>query len=242
MTQIFKADHARRIELAGVGPAPRPVDIDQAQTGFAALRTLRIYRFDPPATVHGHAEEDEVFIVVLCGEVELQMRSEHWSRNDARFVLEAADAASPVACVAYLPPHAEYALTPRTPADVAYARARPISGRSPAVFTTAPLPNGAGTQLLLDESSHAERLRLQLWQIRTREIAADLMPANRPVAAGEILIYVRAAPVLAVTVDAQDLPTVALESWDTLAVSAGEWPRLRVAARSSALSLVVSAA
>ena len=31
MAQLFKADPGRRVELEGVGPAPRPVDIDQAR-------------------------------------------------------------------------------------------------------------------------------------------------------------------------------------------------------------------
>ena len=167
MARLFKADHARRIELAGVGPTARPVDIDQAQTGFDALRTLRIYRFEPPATVHGHAEEDEVFIVVLSGEIELQVRSEHWQRSDERFILTAGATAAAVACAAYLPPHAGYALTPRSAADVAYVRALPTGARPPAIFSTTPREALSGSRVLLEPRSHAQRLRCQIWQIYT---------------------------------------------------------------------------
>jgi hypothetical protein len=241
MARLLKADHARRIELEGVGPAPRPVDIDQEQTGFSALRTLRVYRFDPPAVIRGHAEEDEVFIVVLGGVIDLKIRSAHWSRSDESFNLKAADGTDSVVCAAYLPPHAEYALTPRTTADVAYVRALPVGGRSPAVFAAKTHRDGAGRQLLLDESSHAERLRLKLWRLDTRAAAAALVPANRPVADGDALIHVRSTPDHVLTVEAPGLAGVALDSWDTVAVAAGERPEIRLAPGSSALGLVVTA-
>ena len=242
MAKLFKADHGRRIELEGVGPAARPVDIDQALTGFAVLRTLRIYHFEPPAVIKGHAEEDEVFIVVLEGEIELQMRSEHWSSSKSRFTLEAADNSESVACAAYLPPHAEYSLTPRSGADVAYARALPTQSRAPAVFFTSPHRSNTGPRLLLDPSAYAERLRLQLWYAEAKENAADLAPAARSPAISETLIHVRSTPARAVTVEAHGLSGMTLDSWDTIGLSAGERPMLRVAARSSAMSLIVSAA
>jgi hypothetical protein len=242
MARLFKADHARRIDLEGVGAALRPVDIDQAKTGFSVLRTLRVYRFDPPAVIKGHAEEDEVFIVVLEGEIDLKIRSSRWPHNDTRIDLKAADQGESVVCAAYLPPQAEYELTPRTAADVAYARALPAGGRSPAVFATKPRPVAEGRQLLLEESSHAERLRLQLWRVDTRETVTDLVSPDHPVAAGEALIHVRSAPDNVLTVEAQGLPGVGLNSWDTVAIAAGERPRIRVAASSSAFGLVVTAA
>ena len=242
MAQLFKADHARRIELEGVGPAARPVDIDQAQTGFAVLRTLRIYHFEPPAVIKGHAEEDEVFIVVLEGKVELQMRSEHWSSSDRRFTLEAAGTSESVACAAYLPPHAEYSLTPVSGADVAYARALPTEARAPAVFSTIPRHSGMGSQLLLDAEAYAQRLRLQLWYAEASVYAADLPPASRSTAKSETLVHVRSTRTRAVTVEASGLSRTMLDSWDTVGLSAGEQASLRLAARASAMSLVVSAA
>ncbi len=242
MATLFKADHGRRIELEGVGPAPRPVDIDQAQTGFTALRTLRIYHFEPPAVIHGHAEEDEVLIVIIEGGIELQMRSQHWARSDSPFSLRAADPTLSTACAAYLPPHAEYSLTPRTGADVAYARALPTGARSPAIFSASPRREGAVPSLLLDQSAYAERLRFQLWYAEAHENAADLTAVGRPAVSAETLIHVRSTPAQAVTIEAPGLSGITLDSWDTVGVSAGERPQLRLAARSSALSFVVSAA
>lgn len=242
MAKLFKADHDRRIELQGVGPAPRPVDIDQAQTGFAALRTLRIYHFEPPAVIHGHAEEDEVFIVLLEGEIELQMRSEHWSLGESRFTLKAAEPGYSIACAAYLPPHAEYSLTPLTGADVAYARALPTVARAPAVFTTSPRRDGADPRRLLDQSTYAQRLRFQLWHAEAHETSTDLAFLDPPAATAETLIHVRSTPTRTVTLEMPGESGFALDSWDTIAVSAGERPQLRLAARSRALSLIVSAA
>jgi hypothetical protein len=241
MAMVFKADHRRRIELEGVGPAARPVDLDQAQTGFAALRTLRIYHFDPPAVVNGHAEEDEVFIVVLEGEVELQMRSEHWSSSDRRFTLGGAGHSAAVACAAYLPPHAEYSLTPRSGADVAYVRALPSQARSPAVFSSAPHSGMAGSGLLVDPSGYAQRLRLQIWYTAAHEQAVEFSPASYSPANSETLIHVRSKHDESVTVVAPGLSGKTLESWDTIGLFAGEGATLRVPARSSAMSLVVSA-
>lgn len=242
MARLFKADHDRRIELEGVGPAARPVDIDQAQTGFAVLRTLRIYHFEPRAVIKGHAEEDEVFIVVLEGEIELQIRSEHWSSSERRFTLAAADKSVSVACAAYLPPHAEYSLTPRSGADVAYARALPTKSSAPAVFSTLPHRSGAGSSLLLDPEAYAQRLRLQLWYAEASENAADLAPVSSSTATSETLVHVRSTPARAVTVEGHGLSGMTLDSWDTVGLSAGEQPMLRLAARSSAMSLIVSAA
>ena len=56
------------------------------------------------------------------------------------------------------------------------------------------------------------------------------------------MIHVRSTPARAVTVEARGLSGMTLDSWDTIALSAGERPILRIAARSSAMSLIVSAA
>lgn len=242
MAQLFKADHGRRIELEGVGPTARPVDIDQAQTGFAALKTLRIYHFEPPAVIKGHAEEDEVFIVVLEGEIELQMRSQRWSFSESRFTLEAAGKCKSVACAAYLPPHAEYVLTPRSGADVAYARALPTEAKGPAIFTTVTHPNGVGSQLLLDAEAYAQKLRLQLWYAEASERASDLAPVSGSTAMSETLVHVRSTRTRAISVEANGLSGTMLDSWDTVGLSVGEQASLRLAARASAMSLIVSAA
>ena len=69
--QQFASDFSRRIDLEGVGPAPRPVDIDQKQTGFKTLKSLRIYRFQPGPPILGESEVDEVFILPLTGEIQM---------------------------------------------------------------------------------------------------------------------------------------------------------------------------
>lgn len=228
--------------LAGVpGLVPRPVDIDQTSTGIKTPRTLRIYCFAPPQVIDGHAEEHEVFIVVLKGTVDLVIRSEHWSNNTTRFTLTAADPHTRASCAAYLPPHAEYALTPQSAAEVAYARALPTASRAPAVLTAAPCPDGPGAHVLLDDMSHAERLRLRLLQVdegpRTATLNLGLESGS-----GEALVHVRTTPSRgAARVDTPGTAALMLESWDTIAVFAGECPKVRVAAGSSAFGMVVAA-
>ena len=239
---VLQANHDRGVELAGVpGRVPRPVDIDQTHTGFETLRTLRIYRFQPPHVIEGHAEEDEVYIIVLAGSVELAIRSEHWSNNTTRFTLTAANDQSPAACAAYLPPSAEYTLTPLTAADIAYTRARPSTSRPPAVFTAATRLDEAGRCVLLDESRHAERLRIKLLHVGAGAKAAELTPIRESDHPGEALIHVRTSPAQgAAKMDTPGAPASMLESWDTVAVGPGECPILRIAAGSSAICLVVA--
>ena len=67
--KIIDADDTRMIDLPGVGPCPRPVDIDQGVTGFHRLKSLRIYRFEPGPAIHGDSETDEVFILPLPASV-----------------------------------------------------------------------------------------------------------------------------------------------------------------------------
>ena len=239
VARVLKADPAGRVTLEGVGPVPRPVDIDEAQTGFEALKTLRIYRFAPPGVIHGHAEQDEVFIVILSGEVDLQMRSEQWARSDEHFSLSAPRLLDTALCAAYLPPHAEYELTPRTAADVAYVRALPLSARSPALFASVARRPRAGRAVLLDESSHAERLRLKLLQLDTDATVTDLFD-DAPLT-GESLIHLRTEPSNAARAQVPGRGWAGLESGDTLVVLPNERACIRLGAHARALALVVSA-
>ena len=240
---LLKANQTRGVELAGVsGPVPRPVDIDQTLTGFETLRTLRIYRFEPPAVIDGHAEEDEVYLVVLAGSVDLVVRSAHWAASATRFTLTAAGPQDPVACAAYLPPQAEYELTPLTAADVAYARARPSGSRSPAIFTSEPRMSTDGVWELLVERAHAERLRLRLLHIDALSKTVALIPIPASDADGEGLIHVTTTPAQhAARVETTAGAVTSLDSWDTVAVRPREHPILRIAAGSSASTLVVVA-
>ena len=71
--RLIEPDENRMIDLPGVGPCPRPVDIDQRLTGFRTLKSLRIYRFQTGPAIHGESEIDEVFILPLVGTLEIEI-------------------------------------------------------------------------------------------------------------------------------------------------------------------------
>ena len=240
---LIKADHDRKIEIPGVpGLVRRPVDIDQSRTGFAALRTLRIYRFDPESVIKGHAEEDEVFIVVLAGSIELAMSSDNWTDSQRHFRLAAAGDSGKTPCAAYLPPHAAYQLTPRSEADIAYARATPVNRRPPKVFTSQFRTIAAGVTVLLDETTYAERLHLRLVQIDAQHNEIALSPIHESKTTREALVHLRTEPTeRSVTITGSDATRTLMDSWDTIAVPLGINPTLRVAMGSSALALIVIA-
>ena len=240
---LIKADHDRRLEIPGVpGLVRRPVDIDQSRTGFTALRTLRIYRFDAGSVINGHAEEDEVFIVVIAGSVELTISSNNWPDSQRTFTLEAPDDSHNAACAAYLPPHAAYQLIPRSEADVAYARATPVGRRPPKVFTPQFRTIAPGVTVLFDDTTYAERLRLRLVQIDAQQNEVAFSPVHRSEYMCEALVHVRTVPAEgSATITRTDAAPTLLDSGDTVAVPPGDSPTLRVATGSSALALIVTA-
>ena len=234
---LIKADHDRRIAIPGVPlPVRRPVDVDQAKTGFTVLRTLRIYRFDKESVIEGHAEEDEVFIVVIAGAVELTVTDR--STTLGPLTLSAADGAEGIHCAAYLPPGAAYKLIPKTGADVAYARATPSGIRPVKVFCSVARPADPGVTVLLEEVDHAERLRLRVIQCDGRE--RDVVFAPLQETGGEALVHIRtpAAESVAVVSKTQADP-VWLESWDTVAAAPSDSVALHIAKRSLVLALIV---
>ena len=113
--QIIPADDTRMIDLPGVGPCPRPVDIDQRLTGFKRLKSLRIYRFLPGPAIHGESEVDEVFILPLSGVLDMVITGSHSFHGQL-------SADGPYRAL-YMTPHHAYRLTPLTPLIVAYVRA-----------------------------------------------------------------------------------------------------------------------
>lgn len=145
---VIAPDPARRIDLPGVGPTPRPVDIDQAVTGFSDLVSLRIYDFAAGPPIEGEAEADEVLVTLLSGAATFAALAPDDAEAASFELSETGDR------VAYLPPHHRYRLTPRGVARVAYARARPTGAAAPAAFAA------PGGRLALD--APAERLRLRL--------------------------------------------------------------------------------
>ncbi|GAC1496996.1 MAG: hypothetical protein NVS1B6_02450 [Steroidobacteraceae bacterium] len=241
---LLKADHERRVEIAGVpGLVRRPVDIDQSRTGFKALRTLRIYRFDAHSTINGHAEEDEVFIVVLTGSVDMMINSGQCPDGERQFTLAAASDSHNDACAAYLPPHASYRLVPRFEADIAYVRATPTNGRAARIFTPTPLGSTVGVTELLDEPTYAERLRLRLVHMHARQTEITLAPIRQSEAMCEALVHLRTVPAAsAATIMQTGAAPAILDSWDTFSVAPGDTPTLRIATDSSAVALITMAA
>ena len=161
--KIIPSDHSRMIDLPGVGPCPRPVDIDQSVTGFQRLKSLRIYRFQAGPPVHGDSEVDEVFILPLSGAFDMAISGTH--------PLAATVCAEGPTRALYMTPRHSYLLSPQGPVTVAYARAK-ARGLMPSRALTA-----------LDGAGVAEHLRYQLVTL-----AADqtLMPGW----GGETLVHV----------------------------------------------------
>ena len=240
--RLIKADHERRIELPGVPDrVRRPVDIDLAQTGFANLRSLRIYRFDAQSMINGHAEDDEVFVVVLAGSVEFTVQEANSESESSSFSLAAAGGSGSHVCVAYLSPHSAYRLTSQTDADVAYARATPVGGRPSTVFPSTISKDASGPVVLFEESAYAQRLRLRMVQINAKEDDVTFTPVNESESCCEVLVHIQTTPAKKVATAATGIEAIQLNSWDTIAVAPGESSTLSVAEGSSALVLVVLA-
>lgn len=119
------ADFDRKIDLPGIGPCPRPVDIDRAATGFSDLVSLRIYAFAGGDVVNGESEDDEVLIVLLRGAARIGIEGVHKGVFDL--------SVGGVRAV-YMPPGHLYRLAPQGNADIAYARARTEEVRAPRGF------------------------------------------------------------------------------------------------------------
>ncbi len=235
--RIHKADNFRRLQLAGVpGPVSRPVDIDQQQTGFSVLRSLRIYRFDAESVIDGHAEDDEVLIIILAGSVRLTLSQHEVEEDSSQFRLSAVDDTDGHPCAAYLPPHGAYRLIPHGNAEVAYARATASTTRPPQVFSASARSEPAGEHILFEEASYPVHLRIRIAEIRAGQGVEQFEPSS------EVLAHVRTRPEReAVTLSGEDLQPLALESWDTVSLLPGERAALVAAPASSARVLTVFA-
>ncbi len=109
---VIRPDEGNMIELPGVGPCPRPVDIDQGVTGFKRLKSLRVYRFAPGRVIEGESEIDEVWITPITGTVRIDIAGAHPIGADLA-----------TGAQLYMTPYHAYRLAPSSPALVAYARA-----------------------------------------------------------------------------------------------------------------------
>jgi hypothetical protein len=241
--KLIHADPDRKIEIEGVSaPVPRPVDIDKQRTGFANLRSLRIYRFGAGVAIDGHAEEDEVFVVALEGSVAFTAKDEGGEEVGV-FHLSAPDRSQTVTCAAYLPPNAAYHLVAENDAIIAYARATPPTGAAPAAFRASGSPDDKAVQILLDERTYAQRLELKLLHVDAAAGALEFQPVSGQEATQEALVHLQhLAGVSSLEVSNADAGTAKLTSWETLALLPGETPTIHFPQGSSALVLVVRAA
>lgn len=216
---IFSPDFDRRIMLPGAGACPRPVDIDQRITQFSNLVSLRVYSFAKGVEINGEAEEDELFIVLVRGHVDVDVNS----GAAGAFSLRTDGGARAV----YLPPHDVYSLRPGSDADVAYARARPLAGharRPAAAFMPV-----ADT---LSVVGYAESMDISLTRLAS---GASFAPEGIGGALPERLVHVRSNDGgLAVVADRR------LADWETLGLGPAESVKMR-AERGSIDVLTVAA-
>ncbi len=230
--KVIHADQERRYDIPGVpGPARKPVDIDADKTGFTRLRSLRVYRFDAGSVIDGHAEEDEVLVVVTTGSAEIKIGWEN-SSVDALgvFELTAAGIQAKASSVVYLPPHSVYQLTPHTPIDVAYARAMPSIARPPAVFAAkAAAAEVNGITMLLQEQTHAQHLRLRIARIDASQGEIQYSPLLAPDNDCEALVHVQGSPMESLcSISTDNQAPDPLQSWDTVVLHPGEQAELHV--------------
>lgn len=154
------SDPARRVSLPGVGEVPRPVDIDQRLTGFEHLVSLRIYEFSQGQTIDGEAEDDEVGIVFLSGQLSVAVSGEmsaSWEVQGRQNVFSGPPYA------VYLPPHHSYRLTLHTDAVVAYARAKAEGQLPPRLIQAEDVPvqeSAEGQSYNIVVPKDAERLHI----------------------------------------------------------------------------------
>jgi hypothetical protein len=114
MNKKIPSDPNRKIRLEDVGEVSRPVDIDQAVTGFSQLVSLRIYKFLSGQVINGEAEDDEVCIVFLSGDVTMEVTGKEyhsWKIQGRKSVFDG------LPYVVYLPPHYHYKLSLHTDAQ-----------------------------------------------------------------------------------------------------------------------------
>lgn len=240
--KVIHADHSAHVTIPGVAePVQRPVSIDKPLAKLQTLRSLRIYRFKAGSVIAGHAEEDEVLIVVLAGSVELTLWEGHGQRPRT-FSLAAVTEAPGQPCAAYLCPGGEYTLAPNSQADVAYARATPPDGPPPQVFRSSAEINVQEIALVLQEERYARLLRIRILRIKAQAREVSFLPLEDEAHGREALVHIRSAPEAgAVTVSSGNQTPEPLASWDSIAIAPGERPAVRIAEGSSALILIVFA-
>jgi hypothetical protein len=162
-------DPARRVDLPGVGPVPRPLEVGRDVSGLLGV-TLRGYRFAAGHVIDGEAEGDEVAILLASGRVSLEVAAGH--------AVPAADAerhdldgrAEPFAGDlegVYLPPHHAYRLRVVEEAEVLYARAVAEGRHPPARLTAGDACVEGSAVRVPSRGARAEWLRIQEVRVRS---------------------------------------------------------------------------
>ncbi len=243
--KLLKPDHETLHQVPGVpGLVRKPVNLDGAALGFTKLRSLRLYQFQAGSVINGHAEQDEVFVIVTAGSVELQIGfTDEAPDGFGTFTLTAPGSApGEDAFVAYLSPHSVYRMTPHTAADVFYARATPSQTRQPAVFHAIFASSPDPVHVVFENSTHAERLRLKVLRVEPSHAGTSLHTIDSADVACEALVHVQGTPAARVaTIHESQTLALNLASWDTVALGPGEHPFVRVEQGSAVTILAVLA-
>lgn len=225
MSKKIPSDYNRFVKLENVGEVSRPVDIDQSVTGFSQLVSLRIYRFLEGQVINGGAEDDEVCIVFLSGDVTMEVTGEEhhtWTIQGRKNVFD------DLPYVVYLPPHYRYKLSPHADAEVAYARARAEGHFPPRLIKPDMLEqklSNQSTSVQILQEGEAEKLLCREFSLALKH-EQHLKESTR-----EQLFYIRLDPPSskALAQFSKGNETLTLVHGDTLAVKPAEQATLRAA-------------
>jgi hypothetical protein len=213
---IVRPDFARRIDLPGAGPCPRPIDLDRHRAPLRNLVSLRVYSFARGIAIEGEAEGDEVFIALMRGAADFAIDRDSDAsaifalREDGRRAL-------------YMPPHACYRLHATEDCAIAYARCVPARADLPAAHAIA--ADGGITR------GTASGMTLAL----ARLDAGQAISAGDRNAAAERFVHVRASGDAALRLGGERLG-----DWDAAIIAEGE--TATIAAEGGAIDLLVVSA
>ena len=241
---LVQPDSERRVDIPGApGPVRKPVDIDETITGFRTLRTLRVYRFDKDSVIEGHAEADEVYLVLLSGSVEVAIRVSEDADVFMSVELSAPSKFEGVEGAAYLPPGAFYRLFAKSEADVAYVRAAATSLRAPRTFASRPVTGATDIVMILESGEYAESLRFRLASINVRDDRASFVPFGIAEIEKEKFLLVTGTSLTGRSLASVIIGTesIQLTSRNTVVSRPGEYPALELREGSDCLALMLMA-
>jgi len=151
VSRVIRPDPDRRIDLPGVGPVARPLEVGKDVSGLTDI-SLRTYRFDAGNVIDGEAEGDEVLLFVLFGQVNIEVGpGSHVPAGEAQYSwsgLGRAAVGSGAPRGIYLPPHHAYRLEVVLDSAIAYARADAAGVYKPRVLSWVGKDGAPATQVL----------------------------------------------------------------------------------------------